>query len=520
MNYEALDKYGINLSAATLENSEYVKSLGKTWNKLSDNEKMMAAYNEITRQGATAQGLAKQEAGSFASQLKLLKENLADTFGEIGSTVLPYLEPFIQKVQEICTNIQNWVKEHPQLTANILLVVGAIGLLLATLGPILIAIGTAITTFIAWQAGMAALKVMAGLLGTTVFGLVSPVLAVIGAITGLIAIGVLLYNNWDEIKAFGKKVWGQITQDVINEAQMCKEGLINAWNTLKNSVVEIFGKIKQDVINDTQKCKEGLVNIWNTIKTTATNVWNSITTAISNAVNNAKTTVTNIVNAIKSTVSSVFNSIKSTASNIWNSIYTTINNVMNRTRSIISTVYSAIKSTVSSVSNSIKSTVSSVWNGITSTISNAINKAKSTVSSVLSSIRSLLSGFKPSWSIPKPKLPKINISIGSKSVGGISIPFPKFSVSWNAKGGIFRKPTIFNTANAGLQGVGEAGAEAILPLDRIQGYFDNAMRNTFGENRLGGDNINITVNAEVSNDIDIRTLANQIANHVERSRRW
>ena len=59
-NYEALDKYGINLSAATLENSEYVKSLGKSWNQLSDNEKMMAAYNEIVRQGGVAQGLAKQ----------------------------------------------------------------------------------------------------------------------------------------------------------------------------------------------------------------------------------------------------------------------------------------------------------------------------------------------------------------------------------------------------------------------------------------------------------------------------
>ena len=37
MNYEAVDKYGISLSASTLENSEFVKSLGKSWNQLSDN---------------------------------------------------------------------------------------------------------------------------------------------------------------------------------------------------------------------------------------------------------------------------------------------------------------------------------------------------------------------------------------------------------------------------------------------------------------------------------------------------
>lgn len=41
---------------------------------------------------------------------------------------------------------------------------------------------------------------------------------------------------------------------------------------------------------------------------------------------------------------------------------------------------------------------------------------------------------------------------------------PDKSTSWNAKGGVFSKPTIFDTANAGLQGVGEAGAEAIIPL--------------------------------------------------------
>lgn len=40
------------------------------------------------------------------------------------------------------------------------------------------------------------------------------------------------------------------------------------------------------------------------------------------------------------------------------------------------------------------------------------------------------------------------------------------SVSWNALGGILDKPTILGS-DAGLQGVGEAGAEAILPLDTL-----------------------------------------------------
>ena len=42
---------------------------------------------------------------------------------------------------------------------------------------------------------------------------------------------------------------------------------------------------------------------------------------------------------------------------------------------------------------------------------------------------------------------------------------------WNAEGGIFSKPTIFNT-RLGMQGVGEAGAEAIMPLSKLQDLLD------------------------------------------------
>ena len=69
--------------------------------------------------------------------------------------------------------------------------------------------------------------------------------------------------------------------------------------------------------------------------------------------------------------------------------------------------------------------------------------------------------------IPKPRIPVINVSTSSVAYGdGGSVSVPNFSVSWNALGGIFDQPTIFNTP-AGMQGVGEKGPEAILPLDTL-----------------------------------------------------
>lgn len=59
-------------------------------------------------------------------------------------------------------------------------------------------------------------------------------------------------------------------------------------------------------------------------------------------------------------------------------------------------------------------------------------------------------------SIPKPKLPDVSVTIEYKKIGSISIPYPKFNVTWHAKGGIFAGPSVI--------GVGEAGPEAVVPL--------------------------------------------------------
>jgi hypothetical protein len=72
------------------------------------------------------------------------------------------------------------------------------------------------------------------------------------------------------------------------------------------------------------------------------------------------------------------------------------------------------------------------------------------------------------WSLPKLKLPHVTIK-GSFSLVPPSIP--TFSVSWYAKGGVFDKPTLFGK-DGGLGGLGENGAEAIVPLENNLGWLD------------------------------------------------
>lgn len=108
-------------------------------------------------------------------------------------------------------------------------------------------------------------------------------------------------------------------------------------------------------------------------------------------------------------------------------------------------------------------------------IGNKISAAKDKIKSIIDTIKGLFN-FKFEW--PKLKMPSIGVAwknspawmaeaakfLGMKGV-------PSFSVSWNALGGVFDKPTVFGYGDS-LQGIGEAGAEAVVPLENNLGWLD------------------------------------------------
>jgi len=143
-------------------------------------------------------------------------------------------------------------------------------------------------------------------------------------------------------------------------------------------------------------------------------------------------------------------------------------------KSVSSSAVKAIKSKFNDFKGLLK-TVQNTFGKIKDTITDKIEGAKDSVSKAIKKIK----GFFP-LSIGKIfsnlKIPKISVS-GGKAPFGIAGKgkLPSFNVKWNAEGAIFDKPTIFST-NAGLQGVGEAGAEAVAPLDKLLGYVATAVR--------------------------------------------
>ena len=449
-NYEAVDKYGVSLSASSMQNSEFVKSLGKSWNQLSDNEKMMAAYNEITRQSASAQGLAKQEAESFGMKFKYLKEQISETVGQIGSALLPVLEPLVKSLSDTASKIAAWVKENPKLTQAILVFVGVIGVLMATLGPLLMIIGSCITIFAGLATASISLNI--GLLPLT--GTILAIIAVIGAIIG---IGILFCQNLDKIKATVSEVWNNVLStisDVCNSisstistvwnnmingiSNACNsigqsisdawnsalEWTINTWNNVSNfisntwnticNLVQVGIMLIGEILNAGfqiitlpfqfiwQNCKDFLIEIWDNITTFLTEVWNNISTFCVTIFNNVATFLAGVWDSISSTCMSVWSSIKDFIHGVWESIFafckpiwdnitTFLTEVWNNISNACKTVFNAIKNLIQTIWNGIKNTTSNIWNGVKSTVSNIWNGIKGTASNIFNGIKSTVS---------------------------------------------------------------------------------------------------------------------------------
>ena len=133
----------------------------------------------------------------------------------------------------------------------------------------------------------------------------------------------------------------------------------------------------------------------------------------------------------------------------------------------------AFRNAVSSASELGRQMMSNVASGISSAGSSAV----STASGIAYQIKAAFENIH--ITVPRPSLPHVNVSYSTVGNGKATASVPNFSISYYAKGAIMKKPTMFGMNGTSPMIGGEAGEEAIVPLDSLWNRMRNVVMNTF-----------------------------------------
>lgn len=210
---ESLKTYGIAISEADVEAGLLEKGMGELTGEALRQAKAQVTLELAMKQSKNAIGDYGRSAGSLTQTQKELKKSFDDTMLTIGQTLTPILNEVLQKILPIIEKVQQWAEQNPELARNIIIAAAAITALVAAVG----ALGLILPPIIA---------------GFTL--LAGPVGIVIAVIAGLVAVGVLLYKNWDRIKETAGSVWDWIKEKISSVVDVIKAvftAYIDFWKT-------------------------------------------------------------------------------------------------------------------------------------------------------------------------------------------------------------------------------------------------------------------------------------------------
>ena len=303
------------------------------------------------------------------------------------------------------------------------------------------------------SAGVAAAATWA--LNGAIAVLTSPITLVIAAIAALIGIGVLLYQNWDTVVEFAKTAWQGLCDFISGICQAIGEFFIGLWTKLQ----EIFEPIGQWFSEKFQEGWDSIINIFSNLGSWFGERWADVT----NALAEVGSWLGDKFQSGRDKVNSAFEKVGSWFGDRWNDIKdgvkeadTWFGEKFESAKEKTQNPFQKIGSWFGDRWKDMQDALKEIPNWFKNLFNDAMDNAKSAVQSGVDALKSI---FDFEWHLPKLELPHINIT------GGFSLnppSFPSFDISWYARGGVFNSPSII--------GVGEAGQEAVMPLERNTGW--------------------------------------------------
>lgn len=384
----------------------------------------------------SAEKMAMTMQDNLAGQLTILKSQLQELAISFGDILMPAIRSIVSKLQSFVDKLNGMDEGTKRTIVTIALLVASIGPLLIIIGTAISKIGVAMQGFVKLANGVSKLKVaiqggtgVLGKLGAALGGISAPVLAVVAVIAVLVAAFVHLWKTNEGFRDAIIGTWNRIKDtisgfcqgivDRLNALGFQFTDIVDVLKTVWDGFCQVLAPIFEGVFNNIANILStvtgvitGILDVfigiftgnwsqaWNGIKEIFSSIWNGISSFFSNILNVIKGVADVVLGWFGTSWNEVWTNIKTFFEEIWNGIATFFTTIWETLKNVVTVGIMAIGSILSAAFDIItlpfrfiwencKEIIISVWDAIKSKVSTVIQAVASIISTVMNTIKTV-----------------------------------------------------------------------------------------------------------------------------------
>ena len=369
-----------------------------------------------------SESMAETMQDNLNGQLTILKSQLEELAISFGDILMPTIRKIVSAVQQFVDKLNSMDESTRETIIKIGLLAASIGPLLIVLGKTISTVGTAMRGFSSLAKGVRLLITHVGSasgvfskLGVVLGGLSGPVVAVVAVIGTLVAAFMNLWNTNEEFRTAITGIWNdivskvkgfcdQLTQringlgfdfkDVTEVLKAVWDGLCQVLAPLFEGAFQIMATVLSTVLDTLLGLFDVFSNVfsgnwsgaWEAVKEIFASIWEGVKSVFSTTLTALKSALDVFLGLFGTDWQTVWGSIKSFFETVWSGISSFFSNTVSAIQSVATTVFTAVSSFFTTVLTSIQTTFSTIWTAISTAVSSVLNTIHTTVTTVWTAI--------------------------------------------------------------------------------------------------------------------------------------
>ena len=398
-----------------------------------DIEKLSSAIDNCD---GSAEKMAMTMQDNLAGQLTILKSQLQELAISFGDILMPAIRSIVSKLQGFVDKLNGMDEGTKRTIVTIALLVASIGPLLIIIGTTISKIGVAMQGFVKLANGVSKLKVaiqggtgVLGKLGAALGGVSAPVLAVVAVIAVLVAAFVHLWRTNEGFRDAIIGTWTRIKDtisgfcqgivDRLNALGFQFTDIVDVLKTVWDGFCQILAPVFEGVFNHIANILStvtgvitGILDVfigiftgnwsqaWTGVKEIFSSIWNGISSFFTNILNVIKGVADVVLGWFGTSWNEVWTNIKTFFEGIWNGIVSFFTGIWETIKNIVQTGIMLIGSILEAAVDIItlpfcfiwencKEIIITVWDSIKSKVTTVINAVASIISTVMNAIKTV-----------------------------------------------------------------------------------------------------------------------------------